>query len=353
VKILKYILISLNVVAVLLLLLCYFSPLVDPQKSEIFGMLGLIFPFLIIVNLIFVILWLFVDMKFSLLSLIMIFIGWNSFSGIIGLKLPNKVTIDDNAIKIMSYNIRALSKLTNYPTLNFSENKEKFSYFLRENGVPDILCLQETTLPNMKFFENELGYRFFTRYPGFNSNTAILSKYRIKNMGRIDFDRGNGDCVWADILIRDSLYRFYSVHLHSNTISLDADRLLDTHKLDTERTYRGVRGMFVKYRYASRIRYEQALKVKNHINSSPYPVILCGDFNDTPQSYIYHELSAHLSDSFKERGIGFGTTWAGNLPGLKIDYILTSPSIRTEEHLILRRPFSDHYPIVSTLKLPR
>jgi len=27
--------------------------------------------------------------------------------------------------------------------------------------------------------------------------------------------------------------------------------------------------------------------ITESINSSPYPTLLCGDFNDVPQSYIY------------------------------------------------------------------
>jgi endonuclease/exonuclease/phosphatase family metal-dependent hydrolase len=349
-KVIRISVLIANIIAALLLLLCYFSPYFDPEYYWPFGILGLIFPFLIMLNLLFVLFWIFFRLKYSLISLIIILVGWNSFRGVIGLNLPEEKQDTSNSFRVMSYNIRALSKLKTYPTKNFKENQEKLNFYLRENTVADVLCLQETTKPNVTFFENELGYDYFIRYPGYNSRTCILSKFPIIHDGTISFDHGYGDAVWADIEIVDTIIRFYSVHLHSNTISLDADNLLSQSEIQTQQALKGARGMFTKYRFATRIRYEQAKKLKKHIDSSPYPVVLCGDFNDTPQSYVYHVLNQNLKDTFKERGIGFGTTWAGSLPGLKIDYILCSNSFLTINHQILRRPFSDHYPIISTLK---
>lgn len=349
-KVIRITVLIANVLAALLLILCYFSPYFDPQYYWPFGVLGLIFPFLIILNVLFIVFWLFFNIKYSLISLVVILIGWNSFRGVIGLNLPEEIKDKSNSFRVMSYNIRALSKLKGYPTKNFKENQEKLNFYLRENSLADVLCLQETTIPNVSFFVNEMGYDYYTRYPGFNSRTCILSKYPIVDKGKLVFEHGYGDAVWADIELLDTIIRFYSVHLHSNTISLDADHLLSQSEIKTQQALQGARGMFTKYRFATRIRYEQATKLKHHIDGSPYPVVLCGDFNDTPQSYIYHILNVNLEDTFKERGIGFGTTWAGSLPGLKIDYILCSNSFKTLDHQILRRPFSDHYPIISTLK---
>lgn len=350
-KIIKKIIIVLNILAGVLLVLCYFAPLMNPEQYPIFAALGLIFPFLIFLNLFFIIFWLFSDMKFSLISLLLILSGWNAFSGIIGLKLPAEKLKDDHSLLLMSYNIRALSKLKSYPTSNFNENKEKLEYFLKENGRPQLLCLQETTVPNIKFFISNLGYPYYIRNTGYNSRSAILSDFPIKNNGRIAFDIGNGDAIWADILIKNEIFRVYSVHLHSNTISLDADRMLTQEEIKTNKAIESARGMFKKYQIAASLRLAQAQKLRNHIRSSPYKVILCGDFNDTPQSYVYKYLSDSLSDTFKEKGIGFGTTWAGSLPGLKIDYVMVSPDILTLSHQILRRQFSDHYPLLCELKI--
>jgi endonuclease/exonuclease/phosphatase family metal-dependent hydrolase len=73
--------------------------------------------------------------------------------------------------------------------------------------------------------------------------------------------------------------------------------------------------------------------------------------NDTPFSYAYHTLSYGLKDSFSERGSGFGITYNGPIPGLRIDYILTSPQINIHSHDVLSSTLSDHYPVFSTVSL--
>ena len=82
------------------------------------------------------------------------------------------------------------------------------------------------------------------------------------------------------------------------------------------------------------------------MNNSPYKVIVCGDFNDTPQSYTYNLLSENLNDSFKTKGVGFGTTYAGSIPALRIDYILTHEKIKVQSHKILKENYSDHFPVI-------
>ena len=50
-------------------------------------------------------------------------------------------------------------------------------------------------------------------------------------------------------------------------------------------------------------------------------MILCGDFNDTPLSYTYRQLSRKLTDSFIEKGRGIGNTYIGEFPSFRICYI--------------------------------
>ena len=54
-------------------------------------------------------------------------------------------------------------------------------------------------------------------------------------------------------------------------------------------------------------------RIMNHITSSPYPVILGADMNDTPYSFSYNEFTKLLKNSFEEKGNGFGFTFNGKL----------------------------------------
>ena len=92
-------------------------------------------------------------------------------------------------------------------------------------------------------------------------------------------------------------------------------------------------------------RAEQARELSLSIEKSPYPVILCGDFNDTPVSYSYRTISKNLEDCYGKAGRGFWTTYAGPIPGLRIDFILHSPSLSTKGFLTQKVRLSDHYPV--------
>jgi len=106
-----------------------------------------------------------------------------------------------------------------------------------------------------------------------------------------------------------------------------------------------------KLRRAFKSRAKQANIVAAFIRESPYPVIVCGDFNDTPLSYVYKTVSAGLNDSFLEIGQGTGVSYAGGIPFLRIDYILHSKSLEAFRFNIHNVNYSDHYPISCYFKL--
>ena len=102
---------------------------------------------------------------------------------------------------------------------------------------------------------------------------------------------------------------------------------------------------------AYRKRALQANLVKSYIEKSPHPLIVCGDFNDTPLSYVYRTMSDGLRDAFVQSGIGLGTTYYGVFPSYRIDYILFSPKYRAVQYNTIRKNYSDHYPIRARLVL--
>ena len=91
----------------------------------------------------------------------------------------------------------------------------------------------------------------------------------------------------------------------------------------------------------------QAQVVKDHINRSPFPVIVVGDFNDTPVSYAYRKIRKGLNDSFVNSGYGAGFTYKGNYPPNRIDYILYDNSLINSYFEIIKVKYSDHYPIIA------
>jgi endonuclease/exonuclease/phosphatase family metal-dependent hydrolase len=93
-------------------------------------------------------------------------------------------------------------------------------------------------------------------------------------------------------------------------------------------------------------RAKQANILSKKITATPYPTIVCGDFNDTPVSYTYHKIKGNLNDAFMEAGSGIGNTYVGNFPSYRIDYFLYSNDFKVKNYKVPHIKLSDHYPIV-------
>ncbi len=86
------------------------------------------------------------------------------------------------------------------------------------------------------------------------------------------------------------------------------------------------------------------------MDSSPFPILVCGDFNDLPNSYAYQKIAKGLEDSFLKKGNGIGSTFIGKIPFLRIDYILHSHHFETIKINIHPQELSDHKAIESNLR---
>jgi endonuclease/exonuclease/phosphatase family metal-dependent hydrolase len=110
------------------------------------------------------------------------------------------------------------------------------------------------------------------------------------------------------------------------------------------------KNIYRKLANAYRIRAQQARLIALEIGKSPYPVIVCGDFNDTPTSFAYHRIAKNLEDSFIKSGKGTGNTYNNTLlPPIRIDYILHSKIFQSSAFSVLNAPYSDHFPIMATV----
>lgn len=56
------------------------------------------------------------------------------------------------------------------------------------------------------------------------------------------------------------------------------------------------------------------------------------------------------NDAYRERGYGIGTTYAGRIPLLRIDYVFADPQLNVSSFEIIKDHFSDHYAVATTLE---
>jgi endonuclease/exonuclease/phosphatase family metal-dependent hydrolase len=236
-----------------------------------------------------------------------------------------------------------LKQLKSKEESKFNANKTKFLSFIR-NTDPDVLCVQENNLfSDAMITQSEVfPYSHYIVQHG----AAIYSKHPIMDKGSIEFGTKTNSCLWVDVLIHGKKIRLYSVHLQSNRVSKDLEKITDNQDENSSEQISILRRIFTNYKRMAVVRAEQAEIIRDHAMRSSSPVILCGDLNDTPFSYPYDVFSQRYKDSFLESGIGLGPTYHGVLPGLRIDYVFADK--RKFEfcfHRVLQTPFSDHSPV--------
>lgn len=339
-----------NVLLIIVTLVTYVSPFVDPASFWMISIWGLFYPWLLFFNLMFIVIWLFSSRKkWALASAFTLLIGWGYLTGFIGLG-SGSPSLESNHINLMSFNVNELQMLNRLSKAEKIDAFKDIKEYLSQHGTIDILCVQDLTGSNIDLFKEYFSFKNSHILGKQKVMTGIFTSYPILNKGIIRFDGSFNSCVWTDLNINDDTVRVYSVHLESNRISGEAEDVISTGNINEENTRKKVRNMFVKYKRSTIRRSEQAAIIAAHVAESPHPVILCGDLNDTPLSRAYRLVSAGLQDGFKEVGKGIGTTYAGGIPGLRIDYIFADSNFEILQHKILKdRVVSDHYPIFSSL----
>lgn len=339
----------INVFVILATFLSYLSPYVSPETNWQISLFSLLYPWLLLLNILFLLFWAAMKQKYFFLSLGCILMGWGHLTSTIGWKggtvAPNK-----EVINIMSFNVQTLSYI-----FSPKKEKERFRRFYQfrdwlDSEKIDVFCAQEM----QRLHDNHLDSIGLVHHHRFRGKSAsIHSRFPIVNKGRIEFYKSANIVLWADIeFAKGQIVRVYSLHLQSSGINPESIDVLAKGKIQEKKTWFNLKYALRKFKNASIRRAYQAEQVAVQIRKSPHPVIVCGDFNETPNSYAYKTISESLQDAFKTKGSGFGTTYAGKIPGLQIDYILTDQRIDILKHEILDKPFSDHYPIKSTIKLP-
>lgn len=361
----RIVLLAINYIFSILLLLSYLSPYINPSKLWIFALLGLLYPALLIINFLFVFIWLILLDKRFAISLICILAGWNYIPRIYQFK--GKPEIENNSIALVSYNVHFFqrNRIENHPEDDMKEEILEYCNSLS----PDVLCFQEYHNQEGKndFSQNFLSSgkpydKHFAQYtpssPG--SGMLILSRFPILNRESysLDSNRSRVFAIAADLILdsKDTL-RLINVHLQSNRLN-DEDFIFDKIKMirnqeDSDEIKKGSKKMLEKLKKAFIKRSPQALYLANVVDNSPYPVIICGDFNDTPVSFAYYQLKRGLKDAFIESGKGTGQTYAGNYPSFRIDYILHSKDFSSSNFVTSDLNASDHYPISVNLSLYR
>lgn len=350
-----------NVILGLCLLGAYLSTHFSPNTLPYFYYLGLGYPILLGLTMCFLLFWLIVKRKFIWFNIIIIAVGWSHLTHFFALNISSTVPTT-NSVKVLSYNVRIFD-LYNKAERNNSRDGI-FNFLTKES--PDIACFQEfyhqagTTdfvtrdtllrILNTSFFQERYTHKMHNdKYFGL----ATFSKYPIIGKGEIGFENDpNNFCIYSDIEKGSDTFRVYNAHLGSIRLQ-DKDYAFfgdeETGKIYQRNAEEQM--ILTRLKLAYEKRAIQIEKVVHDIEESPYPVIFCGDLNDTPVSYCYRQLDRVLKDAFVSSGNGIGTTYIGKIPSNRIDYIFYSDQFSDTQFNTHDIIFSDHKPISTVINL--
>lgn len=357
----KNFLIIINVVIGILFLGGAYVNYFDPEKYWFISLLTLILPFLILTLVIFFVFWLFVRPFWCLISIVFLFIGRDAVQNIIPLRFASHFEMkkDSSSIRVMSWNVEQLN-IQHYKTdpgglqkiLNLIKKYDPDIVSLQEvvaGENPDAINYYPDIVKELGYKDNFFAYQLtndFDRHHHFG--TIIFSKFPIvrKQFMINNPDDYNSTFQFVDMVVGADTVRVFNVHLQSLKFSKENREYLDSLQI-TKPSATESKSVIRKYKRGLLRRAVQARFLKDEMNHTPYPIILCGDFNDVPGSYAYNTIGEGLQNAFVKKGAGLSPTFDGISPTLRIDNIFTDNHFVISQYERIKSNLSDHFPIIA------
>lgn len=352
-KIVSILFIILNIVAVALLLLSTISGIVPPSKSAYISLLSYGYFYFLLLNLLFILVWLFFRRKEFLISLIAILLRCSFIPLHFQLGGAQDLADADSSdkdtatvVRLMTFNTHGFHGVDD--SLVADSGALHFVKIVRENQ-PDVMCLQEFFSPaKVRVIDSleRMGYNHHHNVGKGTMGSVIFSKLPFDYVG----EAGSSTKFFVDVAKDSKTFRLFCVHLTSyQMVGSDAEAL----ERLTHGTVDSAMALTAKKLVHTQRMHETEWNemLLSKIKESPYPVVVAGDFNDPPSSYLYQKTRKVLKDSFVEQGSGIGTTYHGPFPAFRIDYVLHSDTIKALTYKRVKSDVSDHYPVIVDLML--
>ena len=344
-----------NVTTVVSMLLVGYSDRLDPASHPLLSTVGMAFPFFLLFNLAFLFFWLVFKWRMIWISVVGFVCAYVPIN--IYMPLHTKQDIPEGAFKLVSYNVCSYGG--NY---RYDQGFETVLKYLVEEQ-PDIICIQEDvdTWRRYVFQEYQKHWAYndtvvIANSPQSYNALGIHTRFPIIKCERIDYPSvANGSVAWWLRVDGDTLVvvnnHFESCHL--NDSDREQYRQIIKGELSGDSARSESKLLLVKLAEANAVRSKQIKAVSSYVKEhSPYPVIVCGDFNDNPISYSRHVMAEHLTDCFRETGRGIGLSYNQKAFSFRIDHIFCSQHLQPSNCKVDdEMDASDHYPIHCWLKM--
>jgi endonuclease/exonuclease/phosphatase family metal-dependent hydrolase len=332
----------LNIVLTVVTFSAYLLPFLAPKAFPLLSVLTLFMPLFFVFNALFFFYWGVQFKKRMILSGLVLLMGItfiNKFYKFSAKDFPES----EKDFTVMSYNVRLLNV---FKWIDRDDVPSQIVSFINDKN-PDIVCIQEYSTSadiDLKVYP----YKYILMAGDqIKTGQAIFSKFPIINEGNIVFPNSNNNVIFADIKKGKETIRVYNMHLQSIKISPDVTEINDDiNAINQSKSQK----LFNRISKAFKQQQQQAELFKEHKKDCQYPLIICGDMNNSAFSYVYRNIKGKLRDSFEEAGKGFGATYKFRYYPARIDYIFADEKMKVKKFESFSNfENSDHYPIMAKL----
>lgn len=335
---------SLNVLLIIITFIAYVLPFLAPKIFPILSVLTLFMPLFFLLNGLFFFYWAIQFKKRMILSGLVLLMGITFINKFYKFSAKEYLE-DDKDFIVMSYNVRLFNL---FKWLDKEDVPGEILGFINDKN-PDILCIQEFSSSadiDLKIYRHKY---ILMEGNKIRTGQAIFSKFPIISQGNIVFPNSNNNVIYADIKKGKDIIRVYNMHLQSIKITPDVNEISENiNVIDQGKSQM----MLIRISKAFKQQQQQAEIFKEHVRKCEYPIIICGDMNNSAFSYVYRNIKGTLKDSFEEAGSGFGETYKFKYYPTRIDYIFADEKMTVKKFESFSDfENSDHYPIMATMSL--
>jgi len=344
-----------NVAIIAGMLAAGFSDRLSPEKLQALAVIGMTFPLFMLLNLGFLLFWITFKWRKAWIPVLGFALAYVPISIYIPLNLAKD--IPDDALKIVSYNVCGYGGNFKYED-GFAT---VYDYLAAQKA--DIVCIQEDNDSWRRYvmqrYEKIYPYNdttVFNSQPTSLNGVGIHTRFPILRKERIDYETVANGSVAYYLQISGDTVIVINNHLESTHLSTeDRSRYKDMLRGEMERdTVKSESKLLIsKLGQAAATRAPQADAIHRYVEEhSQYPIIVCGDFNDTPISYARRTVGKGLKDCFVESGRGIGLSYNQKGFFFRIDHLFCSSHFQPLKCVIDDKfDASDHNPLVCWLKI--
>lgn len=358
-EILKRFFIIINCTIAGIFLIACLVPYLNPSIWWFMGILGLSVPYLALLLVFFIFFWLVMKPIWSILPILTLLIGYKQLNVLFAVNKYQTFTEkkDSLHVRIVDWNIRSLVGLSNRAEKKRLDRASIPETIIAQN--PDIICLQEfnnsSKQNNIIRFREKYPYYYFSKdfereKHDYQAGSIIFSKYPIVGSGKVRFPGTSSESlIYADIQTPRKTIRVFTTHLQSFKFKQEDYEGIEKIKNTEEKALPASKSILEKMKLAYTKKGEQTNIVRNTLDKSPYPAVICGDFNDVPNSYTYFHIRKNWQDVFLATSLGIGRTYLALAPTLRIDYILADNNFYVQQFDLVDENLSDHLMLVADI----